>query len=401
MKKTPCAAFLFWFCALSFGLPPLAKGAENAFRIFLAQPIYESAPVIRGQIMPWPLPDKQSVTSLAIDIDGYPHALLPAAVDNTGRFEFPTVSAGPLREGSTVTATCAISGQQCQPFGPVAVASLLYDWGRVRAYFSAGIMTSKERDQFSKNDVFLGFNLDKNWKQWRQWRSDGTPARSKRPVHFNTFFEAILAAIPVAPGAGTDTEVRPAAAAEPLADVLRSPKAAVLRVGGYVPVVLEKWKFSRQDNALFVGPLAKAGLETITGGQRTGEVERFGGDDMFNFFALGARVGHYRMNGTRDTSPELISYLDAGVGRFESFEVVRCKDSSGKENNCLGADPGTIFARQRPWRWAFEGRLKVPGLPLYLGFNANAGKGRDDLRFVFGTQFDIGAVYRKLRPSIP
>jgi hypothetical protein len=39
-------------------------------------------------------------------------------------------------------------------------------------------------------------------------------------------------------------------------------------------------------------------------------------------------------------------------------------------------------------------------VPLYVGFNANAGQGRDDLRFVFGTMFDIGNLYRKLRPSI-
>ena len=390
-----------WFCALCACLLPSTAGAQEPFRVFLAQPIYEGAPVIRGQLMPWPLPNQQSVTSLTIYIDGYPHVVLPAAVDNTGRFEFSAASVGPLREGSTVRATCTIGGQPCQPFGPVPVASPLYDWGRVRAYFSAGIMTSKERDEFSKNDVFLGFNLDKNWRQWRQWKPDGRPDEPSHPIHFNTFFEAILAAIPVAPGAGTDTQVQPETSMEPLTDVLRSRKAAILRVGAYLPAVVEKWKLNRQDNALFVGPLAKAGLETITGGPRTGEVERFGGDDLFNFFALGARIGHWRMNGTRDTSPELISYLDAGVGRFESFEIVRCRDSRGRESNCLGVSPGSIFARQRPWRWTFEGRLKAPGLPLYLGFNANAGKGRDDLRFVFGTQFDIGTVYHKLRPGLP
>ena len=48
-------------------------------------------------------------------------------------------------------------------------------------------------------------------------------------------------------------------------------------------------------------------------------------------------------------------------------------------------------------RTMVEGRLKIPDTALQIGFDANLGHGRDDIRFVFGTRFDIGELFGRLR----
>ena len=56
-----------------------------------------------------------------------------------------------------------------------------------------------------------------------------------------------------------------------------------------------------------------------------------------------------------------------------------------------------IFVRRRPWRIEALGRLKIPETPFIVGFDGNFGKGPDDLRFIFGTRFDIGKIMRTLK----
>ena len=48
-----------------------------------------------------------------------------------------------------------------------------------------------------------------------------------------------------------------------------------------------------------------------------------------------------------------------------------------------------------------EGRLKVPYTGLQVGFDANLGAGRDDIRFLFGTRFDIGEAMSRIRGFEP
>jgi len=54
-----------------------------------------------------------------------------------------------------------------------------------------------------------------------------------------------------------------------------------------------------------------------------------------------------------------------------------------------------LFVRERKFRWGVEGRLKIPETTLFVGVDANLGKGPDDLRFLFGTRFDIGALFHR------
>jgi hypothetical protein len=283
-----------------------------------------------------------------------------------------------------------------------------YDWGRVRGYFASGVIFSKERDDFSKSDIFLDFTLDKTYL-----------AQPFGPFkNFNTFFNARLTSVPVtAADAAASASPSPSPSASPApvcntADCtafITSRKAAMMQAGIYLPMY---WGFTTwnrevprlgrgprlETNALFIAPLAKGGILTTTG-QQTAEAKQFGQDDVFNFFSFGAMIGHFRLHGRgrgskfvadTDVGPELISWLTISRGRWENFEIetpTGLKDAAGKD----------IMWRQRPWRWEALGRLKIPETPFIIGFDGNFGPGPDDVRFIFGTRFDIGKILHTLR----
>jgi len=279
-----------------------------------------------------------------------------------------------------------------------------YDWGRVRGYFAAGMIFSKERDDFSESDMFLDFTLDKNYlsKDWGIFKN------------INTFFNARLTSIPVAAAEATETgdgngngngngeggEAEPCTTPD-CEEFITSRKAAMMQAGIYFPMY---WDFTRwnrrvvrpddsyrdEENALFIAPLAKGGIMTITDGRETSEGQQFGGDDIFNFYSFGVMLGHFRLPKSKNISPELISWMTLSAGRWENFEH---RIPTG-EKDPLGED---IFVRRRPWRIEALGRLKIPETPFIVGFDGNFGKGPDDLRFIFGTRFDIGKVMRTLK----
>lgn len=71
----------------------------------------------------------------------------------------------------------------------------------------------------------------------------------------------------------------------------------------------------------------------------------------------------------------MVSYLDVTWGKFQNIEA------GGK----------------RPLRLALEGRLKIPAMPFSVGFDANLGSGgRDDLRFLIDSGFNIGDLFKKV-----
>jgi hypothetical protein len=309
------------------------------------------------------------------------------------------------------------------PIGaPATPEAVEYDWGRVRGYFAGGLIFSKEREDFSKSDMFLDFTLDKNYvaHQFGPFKD------------FNTFFNARLTSIPVATAENAATGdgggEGGGEAAEPCntpdcEGFITSKKAALMQAGIYLPMYgsLTTWyrKVTRQDhsfrwekNALFVAPLAKGGIMTITGDRETSEGQQFGGDDIFNFYSFGMMLGHYRLHARRqrdefgrylnnrfgrplwernpNIAPELISWLTISAGRWENFEIM----VPTGQKNAMGEE---IKVRERPWRIEALGRLKIPETPFIIGFDGNFGKGPDDLRFIFGTRFDIGKLMRTLK----
>jgi hypothetical protein len=292
--------------------------------------------------------------------------------------------------------------------------SEIFDWGRVRGYFTSGVIFSKDRDitsternNFSKPDIYLDFTLDKNYfsGNGRKWLFNDV----------DTFFNVRLTSAPISHAPDTDgtstarLNARSAVSAESTecntADCgafLTSEKVARMEAGVYLPIYTTQWRqisstvdsdHNKWGNALFVAPLIKGGIQTIVGDRTnsTAEALRFGGDDVYNFYSFGAMIGHLALNrDKRNVAPSLVSWLSLSMGRFENFEYLRPTGTND-------ADGNPLTTRVRPWRVEALGRLKIPETPFVIGFDGNFGKGPDDLRFMFGLRFDIGKVLRTLK----
>ncbi len=295
------------------------------------------------------------------------------------------------------------------------------DWGRVRSYFTAGILISQDQGSFSQSSLFLSFVLDKTWRLpgYYYGKSDGTP-HLRWPPGFNTFFETRLTSVPVTACPTGNQAQTPSnqctATNQSFNTFLTSQKTALLQVGGYFPFTMTAWKYRGNANTLFLAPLAKVGFNTPTSpinqnqaqGQSAGAgnppapgtgVTPVNTNNFYNFYGYGFRTGHYSMTNTKDHAPELISHLDFIVGRFSNLETFL-------------AGPSGVPQRARLYRIALEGILKVPTIPLVIGFSANVGqeavgvgnntitqRAGDDLRFLFGTKFDVGKLMARLRTT--
>lgn len=289
------------------------------------------------------------------------------------------------------------------------------NWGRVRAYFAAGSIFSKKRESFSAADMALTFVVDKSWLQADPFTlssseeqpraaalqtarassaSESRPAERRvqsariRPRQFNTFLDVRMTAIPVpAPETDEAAGAAPAAAASPdaLGTFIGTRKGALVQIGAYLPIYGRPttWIHEGKPNALFVAPVVRAGIQTLTGEETTFEATRYGGDDVFSFLTFGLGVGHFELGRTRNRAPEVVSYLHVTWGRFEQFEI--------------HPDPERPDVRARPWRTAIEGRLRIPNTPMQVGIDANIGrKGGDQVAFVVGLRFDVGELFAKL-----
>ncbi|MBZ5558671.1 MAG: hypothetical protein LAO77_15470 [Acidobacteriia bacterium] len=257
------------------------------------------------------------------------------------------------------------------------------DWGRVRAYFAGGVVLSKQRADFSQQDMTLSFTLDKTW-----WMD--APTGRLAPRAFNSFFDVRLTSVPV--GLGTTTTTTPSGGATPTTTVeqfTNSQKAAVVQAGFYLPLFSEDmtWVHGGQKNAVFLAPVFKAGVITAGGSDAVTTTTNTGGggssvttsagnaSGVYKFIAFGFGVGHETLTASTDSAPTIMSYLHVTVGKWENF-------------------PGS------DWRIAAEGRLKVPTTPFQVGFDANVpyrGGGLADLRFTLGARVDIGTLLAKIK----
>jgi hypothetical protein len=305
------------------------------------------------------------------------------------------------------------------------------DLGFGRYYFTAGTVISKKND-FQGADLYASFNFDKSWLGFKHTKSEdekkagagaknepGEGEKTLKTAYLNSYFDVRLTSIPIAPGAGTDptastttgsggssgagTGTSGTGTASVSDQVAQSKKAALIQIGLYVPIIVAQKSFRGEPNALFIAPIGKAGIQTLTGSNVSAEGASLGGDDLYNFHAYGFRLGQFRANSENPT-PQTVWYLDLTAGHWENFELCSTtyKDESGadqlKRSTCTEATTasGTPYRRYRPLRYGFEGRLKVPAMPLFMGFDINAGSGPDDVRFLFGTRFDVGDLARKI-----
>ena len=277
-------------------------------------------------------------------------------------------------ENGRPPATVSPADVQCQPaalaasgtyaVSPGVLVSSFLDLGRIRSYFAGGIVLANDNGDFANAESYLSFNVDKNWL----WGGPAS-AQSYQRLMLNTYFETRLTAIAVA-----------------TAGVTLARQAASVSAGVYAPVAVSTWMNHRDPYALTLGPIAKVGFDTpVSAASGTASQA-----DFYTNFGFGGRMGVSKMSYSKDVAPELVSYLDVVTGRYSNFDAPSA-------DGCL----------HRPWRVQVEGILKVPGYPLVLGFQANVrqnlGFGRawqvnakDDLRFFFGTRFDVAQAVARL-----
>ena len=149
-----------------------------------------------------------------------------------------------------------------------------------------------------------------------------------------------------------------------------------MEMGAYAPIIpkFAQWRYDARDNALFIAPVARAGVQGFANAMATP------GPDVFKFWSAGLRLGHFAMpTRPRSEAPEMLSYLDLTCGKWENFQLPN----------------KTSLARLDA-----TGRFKVPKTPFYVGGEANLGRGNKDLRITIGTRLDLGSILGKLVPSL-
>jgi len=290
------------------------------------------------------------------------------------------------------------------------------DWGRIKTYFTSGILLSQTQGSFSQSSLFMSFLMDKAWILPRP-----VYGQSRKVPGLNTFFETRLTSVPVTaqpcPEDNTTTTGQCTGTSTSNPDqfntFLTSQKSARLAVGAYLPFIAKVWTYNGVRNALFVAPLAKVGFDTpvseINQSQAQGQSSNSGNSsgtpivavndsNFYNFYVYGARFGHESLPAPEvdresggwavNEAPEINSYLDVAFGRFSNLETVL---NDGRHT--------------RLYRISLEGILKIPSTPLVIGFNANLGqtnvgvnsanitkRAADDLRFLMGAKFDVGKI---------
>jgi hypothetical protein len=208
----------------------------------------------------------------------------------------------------------------------------------------------------------------------------------------NSAFEARIGQTVVTESASSSTTSQ-------TTQLLQRPSSGSVQLDIYAPWWQDftSWRFDSRENAIFLAPLTRFHLLSVSQGpvQVVNEnnvlVEK---PELFRHLyasqAYGIRFGHFLLDPRRKSvSPELLSYLDITIGRFGNFRSLDKPD----------AGPGTND--RIPWRIESTGRFKIPATPLYVGFMSNHGVGKDDMRYFFGTRFDISKLLGRLIPANP
>jgi len=344
-----------------------------------------------------------------------------AKVDADGTFS--VVLSSPPRAGQTLVLEERLSDstqkQVASFFSRPIPVHFAGDWGRVKTYFTSGILLSQTQGSFSQSSLFMSFLMDKAWILPRP-----VYGQSRKVPGLSTFFETRLTSVPVTaqpcPEDNTTTTGQCTGTNTSNPDqfntFLTTQKSARLAVGAYLPFIAKVWTYNGVRNALFLAPLAKVGFDTpvseINQSQAQGQSSNSGNSNgtpivavndsnFYNFYIYGARIGHESLPSPEierrpgqpaawavNEAPEVNSYLDIAFGRFSNLETVL---NDGRHT--------------RLYRISLEGILKVPSTPLVIGFNANLGqtnvgvnttniskRAADDLRFLIGAKFDVGKI---------
>lgn len=288
-------------------------------------------------------------------------------------------------------------------------------WGRVHMYVSGGVVFSQTNSQFSNEDLFVGLDVDSNWYRGRH-------------IMLNTFFDAQMTSAPAAAcqtsgSSSSSSSTCQNSSSTSTNSFITSQKAGVVQGGLYMPITSDAWRWSYggRDNAFFFAPIFKAGIETLTSNTETVSTPTGGsstsqtitGANVFPFYSIGFRLGQFGMPHSWNKAPYLLTFLDATIGKWYSFQ--QCAGSvctySPNTNPSLTTTVNLPVPNDMlfPLMIEFEGRLKVPKTPILVGFDSytpatHVANLHGDLRFLFGVRLDVGCIYSAFKggstPSI-
>jgi len=317
---------------------------------------------------------------------------VPASVDSKTGVFFAELK-NPLSAGLLICIWPASS----TPTPPVVVAKWGYEEsetpiGRTRYYFATGVELSQSNQQFSNQDIYVAFDLDRNW------------IRGTHNALLNSEFSARLAAIPVAASSTTSTATT---TSEPSTSTfISSRKAGMVQGAIYAPLYANAFKgWFGGGTTAFLAPLVEGGLQTITSGALSASTPAPGtttttatvnGAGLYYFWGAGIRLGDLRLYRSWNIAPQILSHLDLTFGRWENFKQCRSK------SNCTPGANGAVPDSQlyQPLMLALQGEINVPKTPVMIGFssiNPIPGGGQGDLRFYFGVKLDVGCVYNAFK----
>ena len=224
-------------------------------------------------------------------------------------------------------------------------------------------------------------------------------------IRVNALFNARLTALPTTActqsTTGTGNNTGTCATDSTASLSVSAPKAALIAAGVYFPIYFgwSSWKFDDHRHALYFAPIAKGGFQTLVQSAQSSNGTASGttppvitttpdGETFFHFAEFGSRFGLYKFHDEDlNVAPDQLLYLDVAAGSYENFPRV---------------DPTTGMIAGHPWRLSLQGRFLIPKLPVFLGFDSSTRPGRGvgiapgDLRFLFGTSFDVGCLLQKV-----
>ena len=215
-----------------------------------------------------------------------------------------------------------------------------------------------------------------------------------RHFYLEPFVNVRLTAIPVV-GASSNAGQK---IGVPAASFLQSQKSAQVQLG----TVLNFASFGGssaiggddKQHHWGLGIVTRGMFQSVTSTQRTLRVWNID-DDLYDARTAGFRLTlHERRRTARSWMP--VAYIDASVGWFQNFEVVKpvsddARDCLAEPSACL--EKGDLRPAEEEFRPDQKARLYVEGRmfvdPFYIGFDLNNGEGLDDLRFSAGVTFDL------------
>ncbi|HXZ12416.1 MAG TPA: hypothetical protein VEG64_08480 [Candidatus Sulfotelmatobacter sp.] len=265
--------------------------------------------------------------------------------------------------------------------------------GRTRYFLEAGVALSQSNQQFSNQDLYLSFDLDRNW------------IRGTHNALFNSEFSASLTSIPVAATSTTMTTTTTGGTttttpANSLSTFMSARKAAVVEGALYAPLYADAFKgWFGSGTTAFVAPIVKGGLQTITQGALSSSNPAPGtsttsmtvnNNGLYYFWGAGVRLGDLKLHRSWNIAPLMLSHIDLTVGQWENFKQCRTRTTAACPIGTNGAVTGGLY---EPLLFALEGHIGIPKTPAEIGFSSITpinGGGQGDLRFFFGVKLDIG-----------